>query len=230
MGQTLMNFSRRRCLLAAAKSIITLDSLVFVVVVLITACVFKPIDYSRVPVLSVSQSGFCQWRSCHTALIRVCDTWLAAVNQTQLTGAVFVDFNKAFDLVSHTILLHKLSVYLQNSSTVSHLKSYLQDRIQCVFLNGNYSTKGVLKCGVPQGSVLGPLLFSIFINDLPLHILNTKVVCDLFADENLIHSCGTNVESVQHSLQEGLNDVSKWCNQNRVVVHPRKTKTERAWY
>ena len=126
-----------------------------------------------------------------------------------------------FDLVSHTILLQKLSVYLQNSSTGSLLKLYLQDRTQCVFLNGNYSAKGVVKCGVPQGSVLGPLLFSIFINDLLLHILNTKVVCDLFADDN---SCGTNVESVQHSLQEGLNDVSKWHDQNRMVVHPRKTK------
>ena len=107
---------------------------------------------------------------------------------------------------------------------MSLLKLYLKDRTQCVFLNGNYSAKGVVKCGVPQGSVLGPLLFSIFINDLPLHILNTKVVCDLFADDNSIHSRGTNVESVQHSLQEGLNDVSKWRDQNRMVVHPRKTK------
>ena len=85
--------------------------------------------------------------------------------------------------------------------------------------------KGVVKCGVPESSVLGPLLFSIFINDLPLHILNTKVVCDLFADDNSIHSRGTNVESVQCSLQEGLNDVSKWCDQNRMVVHPGKTKS-----
>ena len=131
---------------------------------------------------------------------------------------------KAFDLINHTILLQKLSVHLQNSSTVSLLKSYLQDRTQCVFLNGNYSTKGVVKCGVPQGFVLGPLLISIFINDLPLHILNTKVACDLFAGDNLIHSRGTNVESVQRSLQEGLNDVSKWCDQNRMVDHPRKTK------
>ena len=79
---------------------------------------------------------------------------------------------------------------------MSLLKSYMQDRTQCIFLNGNYSTKGVFKCGVPQGSVLGPLLFSIFINDLPLHILNTKAVGDPFADDNLSHSRGTNVESV----------------------------------
>ena len=69
------------------------------------------------------QSGFRQRHPCHTALIRVCDTWLAAINQTQLTGAVFLDLKKAFDLVNHTILLQKLSIYLQNSSTMSLLKS-----------------------------------------------------------------------------------------------------------
>ena len=75
------------------------------------------------------------------------------------------------------------------------------------------------------GLYSGPLLFSIFINDLPLHILNTKVECDLFADDNSIHSRGTNMESVQRSLQEGLNDVSKLCDQNRMVVYPGKTKS-----
>ena len=74
-------------------------------------------------------------------------------------------------------------------------------------------------------SVLGPLLFNIFINDLPLHITNFKVVCDLFADNISIHACGTDFESVQCCLQEGLNDVSKWCHQNRMVIHPRKTKS-----
>ena len=77
---------------------------------------------------------------------------------------------------------------------------------------------------MPQGSVLAPLLFNLFINDLPLHITNTKVVCELFADDNSIHSCGTDVESIQCSLQEGLNDVSKWCHENSMVIHPGKTK------
>ena len=70
------------------------------------------------------------------------------MNQADLTGAVFLDLKKAFDLVEHTILLQKLAIYLQNKLTVSLLKSFLQDRIHSVFLNGNYSTGGV-KCGVP---------------------------------------------------------------------------------
>ena len=107
---------------------------------------------------------------------------------------------------------------------MSFLTSYLQDRTQRVFLNGQYSTEGIVECGIPQGSVLGPLLFCIFINDLPLNITNDNVVCDLFADDNSIHSCGSDLQSVQTSLQEGLNDVSTWCDQNRMVIHPHKTK------
>ena len=109
---------------------------------------------------------------------------------------------KAFRFVNHTILLKKLSIYLQNSSTVSLFKLNLQDRTQRVFLNGDFSTEGVVKCGVPQDSVLGALLFNLFVNDLPLHITNTTVVCELFADDNSIHLCGTDVESIQCSLQE----------------------------
>ena len=76
--------------------------------------------------LSLSLSlAFVKRHSCHTDLIRLCDTWLAAINQTHLTGVVFLDFKKASDLVNHTILLQKLSVYLQNSSAVSFLKSYM---------------------------------------------------------------------------------------------------------
>ena len=79
------------------------------------------------------QSGFHQGHSFHIALVRVCDTWLTAINQAQLTGAVFLDLKKALDLVDHTILLKKLAIYLQNPSTVSLLKSFLQDRTQSVF-------------------------------------------------------------------------------------------------
>ena len=80
-------------------------------------------------------------------------------------------------------------------------KSYLQDKTQRVFMNGNYSN-GVVKRGVPQGSLVRPLLFNISINDIPLHITTTKVVCDPFADVNLVHSFGKDVKLVQHCFRK----------------------------
>ena len=94
------------------------------------------------------QSGFRRHHSCHTALIRHCDTWLSVINKTQLTGAVFLDLKKAFDLVDHSIFLKQMFVYLQN---LSFLTSYLQDRTDRVVLNGQYSTEGIVECGIPQG-------------------------------------------------------------------------------
>lgn len=170
------------------------------------------------------QSGFRQKHSCHTALVRLCDTWLKAINDHKLTGAVFLDFKKAFDMVNHTLLEQKLNAYLQNTSTVSLLKSFLCDRMQRVYVNGAYSSAGVIQSGVPQGSVLGPLLFCIFINDLPKHISNPDVKCDLFADDSSLHTFSYSLDTVQLSLQQTLNDVSQWCEHNKMVLHPQKTK------
>ena len=93
-----------------------------------------------------------------------------------------------------------------------------------LFLNGQYSTEGIAECGIPQRSGLVPLLFCIFVNDLPLHITNDNVVCNLFADNNSSHSWGINLQLIQTFLQEGLSAVSTWCNQNRMIIHPHKTK------
>ena len=170
------------------------------------------------------QSGFRSKHSCHTALVRLCDTWLSAINKSQLTGAVFLDLRKAFDLVDHVILLHKLELYLQNTHTVSLIKSFLQNRTQKVFLDGQCSQEGPVLCGVPQGSILGPLLFCLFINDLPIRISNDDVNCDLFADDSSLHTSSKNIETVESSLQHSLNEVFDWCTMNRMVLHPKKTK------
>jgi retron-type reverse transcriptase len=173
------------------------------------------------------QSGFRQHHSCHTALTRICDSWLSAINNTkpEITGSVFLDLKKAFDLVDHDILLMKLSMYFQNNDTIALLRSYLINRTQQVFLNGNFSNVCSVKCGVPQGSVLGPLLFGLFINDLPLHLTNPKVISDLFADDNSMHSSDSSIDIVESNLQQGLVEVSDWCKQNRMVLHPGKTKS-----
>ena len=107
------------------------------------------------------QSGSRCKHSCNTALARLTHSWLTAMNKSEVTGVVFLDLKKAFDLVDHNILLTKLASYLQNSSSLPFCKSYLENRTQCVLLHGWYSSEGSVRFGVPQGSVLGPALFNI---------------------------------------------------------------------
>lgn len=171
------------------------------------------------------QSGFRKYHSCHTALTRMCDSWLSSVNASSVAGAVFLDFKKAFDLVDHEIIINKLKIYLQNEPAVSLLSSFLDYRTQTVYVHGGYSCQGHVLCGVPQGSVLGPILFCIFINDLPMHVTNDNVSCDLFADDSSLHTAAPDIAQVQSNLQEGLNNVTNWCEVNKMVLHPQKTKS-----
>ena len=85
--------------------------------------------------LHLHQSGFRPGHSCQTTLISLCDSWLSSIHKSEIVGALFLDFRKAFDLVNHSILLKKLSLYLPNSPTIDFLKSFLENRFQFVNLN-----------------------------------------------------------------------------------------------
>ena len=193
-----------------------------------------------------SQSGFRPNHSCQTALTKMCDSWLSAINKRAVTGAVFLDFRKAFDTVNHSILLEKLSLYLGDNLTTSFFRSYLKDRKQYVYINGERSQEGTITSGVPQGSILGPLLFCLYINDLPLKIadiphiepsfpnnklsksspvnIHCNVTNDLFADDGSLYTSSKNIEAVEASLQKSLDLTLDWCDSNRMLVHPDKTK------
>ena len=183
---------------------------------------YKHIEKFRL--LHPYQSGFRPLHSCHTALTNLVDTLLKAINENQLTGTVFVDFKKAFDLVNHHILLKKLELYFPNSTILKLIESYLSNRSQYVYLNNTNSDSKIIKSGVPQGSVLGPLFFILYINDLPLH-LHKDTHNNLFADDASIYAIHSDIKNVEHSLQNSLDKTKIWCDKNSMVIHPEKTKS-----
>ena len=92
-------------------------------------------------------------------------------------------------------------------------------------LYGSYSSKESVKCGVPQGSVLGPIPFSLFIKDLSLHVKNISVDCDLLADDTTLYTSGKDILQIRSNMQDSLDQVSKWCDNNHMVINPIKTKS-----
>ena len=116
-------------------------------------------NYLREYKLLIStQSGFRSLHSTESILIKMTDDWLEAMDKVRLTGVIFIDLHKAFDLVNHEVLLAKLRIYGFSPSTLRWFMSYLNDRHQQVSLNGELSERELLTCGVPKDSILGPTL------------------------------------------------------------------------
>ena len=119
--------------------------------------------------------------------VSVTDNWLKVINEGKLVGCAMIDFRKAFDLVDHQLLLKKLRYYKYSTLTLSWFQSYLYSRTQQVVIKNSCSISGEVLCGFPQGSILGPLLFLLFINDLPLSLKDVPVSVDLYADDTTLY-------------------------------------------
>ena len=185
--------------------------------------IYKCLNFhlNKYDLIHPNQSGFRELHSCHTALTKLIDRWLVNVNKRQVTGVLFVDFAKAFDVINHKLLLKKLATYKLSPNALELISSFLTNRHQKVSLNASLSDFLPNNFGVPQGSVLGPLLFSLYINDLPLFL---RAQCDMFADDTTIETTNSDAYSVYHSMQQNINDLVKWTHLNHMALHPHKTK------
>ena len=172
------------------------------------------------------QSGFRAKHSCETALNHMVHKWASAIDKGLVNGVVMLDLRKAFDLVKHTILLDKLSIYGCTQQWMRWFSSYLSERKQFVLFKGKQSQLSEITTGVlpsPRGSILGTLFFIDFMNDMPMSTRTINNV-DMYADDSTISVCGKSIQKIQRKLNNYLQKISNWCDENRMVVNVEKTK------
>ena len=169
-------------------------------------------------ILSNSQHGFRSRRSCETQLAITIDTIARTLDEGGQVDIVLLDFAKAFDKVPHQRLLHKLQFYGVRNNTLRWIEDFLHCRQQQVLLDGHTSSTAEVLSGVPQGTVLGPLLFLSFINDLPDV---TKSESHLFADDCLLF-CPVNSAEDSKRLQQDLAALERWEKEWQMAFHPEK--------
>ena len=172
--------------------------------------------------ISSQQSGFRSLHSTVTALLHATDNWTFNIDKGNINTVVFLDLKKAFDTVDHDILLSKLEAYGIKDSTYNFFKSYLNIRTQKCVLNGSISESKSLAFGIPQGTILGPLLFILYINDLPNCLENSEP--QMYADDTHLTFAGNNVDIIEQKLNQDLIGVSNWLVANKLTLNKSKTE------
>ena len=170
-----------------------------------------------------SQSVFLPVGWCITQLLSIIHEIQTAFDENPVADVrgIFLDISKAFDKVWHEGLLYKLKAYGTEGQLLSLLTNYLENREQRVVLNGQTSEWRKIKSGVPQGSVLGPLLFLIYINDLPDGITS---ICKIFADNTSLFTKVLDINESTNKLNTDLKKITKWAHQWKMQFNPDPNK------
>ena len=169
------------------------------------------------------QFGFRKHKSTSKAVLSIVNYILENLDIGHITCASLIDLSKAFDCVNHSLLLEKLYFYGVRGISHDLLRSYLSDRFQSVYEKENMSDRKQINIGVPQRSILGPLLFLIFINDLPKNSGANKAV--LFADDTTLLNHSSNVNELISLEKDSLDQLKKWLSSNRLLMNKDKTQS-----
>ena len=168
------------------------------------------------------QFGFRQGHSTIHALTSLTEQIRKGLDSNKYVGGVFIDLQKAFDTVDHKVLLGKLEHYGIRGVANDLFKSYLNNRRQFVSIKGFNSEEKVMEYGVPQGSVLGPLLFLIYINDI--HNALKHSTTRLFADDTNFLTENSSLDGLQKNLNSDLRNLSTWLKANKISLNASKTE------
>ena len=172
-------------------------------------------------ILTSSQFGFQPNKSTETAVMKLTNDILNEMDNNNFTIGIFLDLSKAFDTVDHHILLRKLENYGIRGTSLNWFKSYLCARKQSVKFGDEQSTILLLKCGVPQGSILGPLLFLIYINDMINSSKLLKYI--LFADDSTLYASHSDLNYLVNLINEEIKKVQNWIQANKLTLNIKKT-------
>ena len=174
--------------------------------------------------LSPQQFGFRKERSTELASTLLLNNIRKEVDSGKLVGAVFIDLSKAFDTLGHAVLLSKLESYGVLHTELEWFTSYLFNRKQVCLYDGEVSDVQPVTCGVPQGSILGPLMFLIHFNDFPDVVKHSKVV--QFADDTVIYISDNCFYTIERKLNEDLSYIADYFHLNELIINLNKGKTE----
>ena len=172
--------------------------------------------------LSLNQGGFRKKHSTVSTIADLTDNLFQQINEGRTTLAAFVDLRKAFDTVNTDILIEKLRLSGIRNNVLKWCISYLSNRFQCTLANGTISSTLPVSCGVPQGSVLGPLFFLVYVNDIQNAVTDCGI--KLYADDTVLYQHGVNCTEANIKLQNSVNEFKEWCDVNVLTINAAKTK------
>ena len=170
-------------------------------------------------ILSEFRSAYRKQYRCQHVLLRMIETWRKCLDENKTVGATLMDLSKAFDCLPHDLLVAKLEAYGLDTKTLKHMLSYLSGHKQCVKIRNSFSFLKLILSDIPQGSILGPILFNIFMNDI-FFLLGPDL--HNFADDNNVIAVAETIQDLMNSLEVKTSNAIEWMKDNDMIANQNK--------